>query len=65
MFTTPDNLRWARNVANSNPLPAGDFVTAIALAYLKADDMNAAILYVAITTFREKYPKWDIPEREY
>ena len=57
------NQRWARNIANNNPHQAGGFIQLLSKAYLHADDENQAILDESIAAIREKYPKWDIPER--
>jgi hypothetical protein len=59
------NLRWARNVADDNPYVAGSFVFGIAGAFLLADDNDRVILNDALTQLREKYPVWDIPEKEF
>ena len=53
---------WIFGILHGEPLPAGDFLWALAQAAQMADPENYAILRPALLAIMAKYPKYRCPD---
>ena len=58
LFDDDQLRRWLMGIHHGEPAPSGSFLKKISEAALAADDQNFAILYSALKTLSEKYPKY-------